>query len=602
LRLLSPRDRRLLGFSLAIQTATSLLDLAGVLLLGLVGALSVTVVQSQPPPDTVTALVDFIGLGALSGQQLIMVFAGTAAAVLLFKSLTSSYLTRRVFMFLANRQALVSGRLVKLLLERPLTFVLRRSSQETAFALIQGAGAATVTLLGQMSVAVSETALLIVLAGALLFFDPVVTLAAIVFFGVVAVALQWAMGDWAGRLGMASAEADISSLNAVQEALGAYREISVSNRRSNYIQRIQDLRWDAARVAANLAFIGMLPKYVFEAALVLGGLALAGFLFATQDAVAAVGTLALFLAAGSRVMPSLLRLQSAAIGMRGAAGSAAPTFRLASDLMSHTPRTTSDVGATFTHVKPAYMYPGFEPVVQVDNVTFAYPDSSEPALRDVSVRVDAGTSLALVGSSGAGKSTLADLVLGVLQPDSGTIRIGGQTPTEVVERWPGGVAYVPQEVLLASGSVRSNVALGLPQEFIDDERIWNVLERVHLADHVAKFPDQLETVLGDGGLKLSGGQRQRLGIARALYSDPRLLVLDEATSALDAETEAAISAAIASLEGDVTTILVAHRLSTVRHADVVLCLVGGAAVGLGTFDQVRVQVPELARQAELLGL
>lgn len=602
LSLLNRRDRRLLGLSIVVQMATSVLDLAGVLLLGLVGALAVTVVQSQPPPSAVMGVADLLGLGGLDGQQLIAVFAGAAAIVLLTKSVVSSYLTRRVFIFLANRQALVSARLTKALLERPLTFLQQRSSQETAFALIQGAGYATIQVLGQTSIAVVEASLLILLSLALLLVDPVVTLSAVAFFAVVAFGLQRAMGGWASSLGTRAASADIASLDAVQEALTAYREVTVSHRRLLYVERIEGLRWQAAKVTADLTFVGMLPKYVLEAALVVGGFALAGILFATQTAVAAVGTLALFLAAGSRVMPSLLRLQGATLILRGAAGAAEPTFLLAQSLGNPT-RDASERGrATAIAAAIDHGFPEFSASIELDSVSFTYPGASSPALSDISLRLEAGQSLALVGSSGAGKSTLADVILGVLMPDSGVVRVGGMAPSEAIEKYPGVIAYVPQEVVLANASIRENVALGLPLEIISDERVRDALARSHLEDYLTAHREGLETRIGEGGVKLSGGQRQRLGIARALYSGPKLLVLDEATSALDAETEAAINETIAALEGQVTTVIIAHRLSTVRHADLVVYLDGGEALGTGAFDEVRASVPALAYQAKLLGL
>ena len=602
LGLLSKRDRRLLGVSVGIQMSTAFLDLVGVLLLGLVGALAVTVVQSQPAPGAVTTLADFLGLGDLSGQQLVLVFAASAAVVLLTKSVLSSYLTRRVLIFLANRQALVSARLTKELLSRPLTFIQKRSSQQTAFALIQGASAATIQILGQMVIAATEIALLVVLAVALLILDPLVTIGAIAFFGLVAFILQKAMGGWAARIGTTAALADIASLNAIQEAVSAYREVSVSNRRDFYVNRIGKFRWQAAKVAADQAFIGMLPKYIFEGALVVGGFALAGVLFATQDSVVAVGTLALFLAAASRVMPALLRLQGAVLTLRGAAGTAGPTFELARDLDN--PLDIPEEVPDGVGIKAALRegHGDFTAEIMLQDVSVTYPGTNTPALQGVSLRIKPGESLALVGKSGAGKSTLADVILGVLDPDQGVAQIDGVLPGEAINRWPGAVSYVPQEVLLANDSIRCNVALGLPESAIDDELVWEALKRAHLDEYLRDQREGLDTQVGEGGLRLSGGQRQRLGVARALYTRPRLLVLDEATSALDAETEAAITDTIHQLEGSVTTVVIAHRLSTVRNVSHMIYLEEGVPVALGCFDEVRKQVPALERQASLLGL
>ena len=602
LDLLSRRDQRLLGISVAIQMATSVLDLLGVLLIGIVGALAVTTIQSQPPPSQVMQVVEFLGLETVTPQGLVLMFAGAAAAVLLAKSIVSSYLTRRVLIFLANRQALVSARLIRELLSQPLTFVQRRSSQETSFALIGGAGAATLGVLGYTVIGLSELSLLILMGGLLLFYSPWVALGAIAFFAALALLLQRVLGTWATRVGGEMATTEISSLNAVQEALGTYREITVASRRPMYVDRIQGLRWEAAKAAAGWQFINILPKYIFEAALVVGGFLLAGVLFATQDSVAAVSTLALFLAAGSRVMPSLLRLQGAALGLRGTAATAAPTFELAAAL----DKPTSDIHRSTDYPNLSKLirshYPGFEPTIQLDHVTFAYDDGTAPAVDGISLCVSAGQSIALVGRSGAGKSTLADLILGVLTPCSGVVRLGGLPPEESVTMWPGAVSYVPQEVVLASGTVRGNVALGLPSEAIDDDLVWEALERAHLAKFLKGSREGLETIIGERGVKLSGGQRQRLGIARALYTRPKLLVLDEATSALDAETEESISATIRALEGDVTTVIIAHRLSTVRSADMVLYLEGGKVVGQGTFGEVVRQVPALEKQASLMGI
>lgn len=602
LALLTRRDRRLLGLSVLAQMATSILDLAGVLLLGLVGALAVTTVQSQPTPAIVGQVAQAVGLGDLSEQALVSVLAGTAGVFLLSKSLISSWLTRRVFVFLANRQALVAARLARELLRRPLTFVHLRSSQETAYALIQGTGSATLLLLGHFVIVITEATLLIVLGAALLLLDPSVTLASIAYFGLVAMLLQRAMGNWASRLGATMARADIASLNAVQEALGAYREVSVAHRRELYAHRIQDLRWQSASVASDRLFIQQFPKYVFEAALVLGGLVLAGFLFLTKDSVAAVGTLALFLAAATRVMPSLLRLQGATLGLRDAAGAAEPAFSLARDL-GHPTDLESERGND-ADIRAAIDrgHEGFNGSITLTDVSFSYPGTHEESIQDVSLRVRAGGSLALVGRSGAGKSTLADLILGILEPTKGTVTVSGTPPSLTLGRWPGAVSYVPQETFLINGTVRANVALGLPEAAIDDARVWRALSRAHIADFLRDQRDGLDTELGEGGLRLSGGQRQRVGIARALYTDPQLVVLDEATSALDSETEEAISETLAELGGQVTTVVIAHRLSTVRHVDHMVYLEDGRILAQGTFEQVRQSVPGFARQASLMGL
>jgi ABC-type multidrug transport system fused ATPase/permease subunit len=375
-----------------------------------------------------------------------------------------------------------------------------------------------------------------------------------------------------------------------------------------YIAKYEALVGRYAQATASTTFIMEVPKYVLEATLYLGVLALGVAQFLVQkDLTQAAATVAIFLAAGLRVVPSLLRLQGAAITIRNASVSALPTFYLADALEQGESDTSvidrsSRIEARAIRERIAAGHGDFDSTVTVSNVSVTYLDSARPALMDASLTVPPGSSLALVGSTGAGKSTLADVIIGVLEPDSGSVTISGASPREAISRWPGAIAYVPQAVALVVGSVRENVALGLPVDAIDDDMVWEALERAHLADFLRDQREGLDTYIGERGMRLSGGQRQRLGIARALYTRPRLLVLDEATSSLDAETEVAIVQTLDELEGEVSTITVAHRLATVRRADQLLYLENGRIIARGTFDQVRDQVTDFDRQASLLGL
>lgn len=602
LRLLGRRDRRLLALAAAVQMATSLLDLVGVVLLGMVGSLAVSASSDQPPPAPITKALSHLGLTGLSTGALIAGLASTAAVLLLTKSVLSPLLIARSMRFLARREALVSTGLADSLFSRPLTFVQQRSSQQTAVALINGVNAATTQVLGQLVIAAAEAALLAVLAITLFGVNPPVALAAVAFFGLLSVGMQRMLGHRATAFRGRRRKADLASLVAVQEAAGAYREITVADRRALYVDRIRGLRTRATGAGASSQIITMLPKYVAEAALILGAFVLAAVLFTSQPMAVAAGTFAIFLAAATRIMPALLRLQSAALAIRGAAGEAAPTFALADALDYSGVETHRESPSGSIYVPQPGGYPDFAPSISLRDVTFTYPSSEGPALRGVSLDISAGHSLALVGSSGAGKSTLADVILGVLTPQEGDVAVGGLPPREAVRRWPGGIGYVPQDVMLSNDSLRANVALGIPGEFVDEGSVWDALRMAHLDEFVRALPEGLDTQIGERGLRLSGGQRQRLGIARALFSRPRLLVLDEATSALDAETEQAITGMLDELGDTVTTVVVAHRLSTVRHCDLVAYLEDGQILAAGKFTDVRALVPALERQATLMGL
>jgi len=392
----------------------------------------------------------------------------------------------------------------------------------------------------------------------------------------------------------------------MQHALRAYREVTVTGRRSLFIAKFQALRWDAAKVLADQFILAQIGKYVFEIGLIVGAGLLVLLMSLTKDLTAGIAIITVFLAASSRVFPSLLRMQAGLSNIRGAQGTASVTLSLLADLAAaeeaYSPPTIPPALAAEFNRSVHEGFPGFDGKVSVSSVSLGYPGASELALDSVTLDIPSSQSVAFVGKTGAGKSTLADVILGVLLPDSGSVLISGVQPFESVQRWPGAMAYVPQDVAVLTGSVRENVALGIPSEFIDNSLVWEALERAHLAEFLRSSRDGIDTLVGENGVQLSGGQRQRLGIARALYSRPRLLVLDEATSALDSETERLITQTLESLAGDVTLIIIAHRLATVRHCDQVVYMDSGRITGLGTFAEVRAAVPDFDRQAELLGL
>jgi ABC-type multidrug transport system fused ATPase/permease subunit len=606
LDLLSRRDRRRFFVVVILQMSTAFLDLLGVLLLGVVVALASSAATGQPVPATVSRVTSLLPIGDSSAVALAGWLALAAGLLLVTKSALSALFTRRILTFLANRQARVSRELAAALMSQSLLFVQSRSSQEVAYALTTGATAATLSILSSASSFLSEGALLGVLAAGLLVLDPWVTIFTVVFFVGVALALQRTMSSRTSSFGAANAEAEIGSVVTVQEAMKSYREVAVSSRRAFYVDRFGLLREQSAAAQANLAFVNAAPKYVLEVALVFGSALLVVSQVLTKDLSAALATITVTLVAATRIIPSLLRLQQGMLSIRWASGAAAATFGLVGELRS--PDATSadmlsaDLDGEVLVRAMEGEHLGFRGEVSVEHVSFRYPAAESDSISGISMRIPVGSSIALVGVTGSGKSTLTDLILGLLEPETGSILIDGRPPTQAIRDWPGAIAYVPQEVAMVNGAVRDNVALGLPSEAIDDDRVLEALRRAHLDQFLLSGREGINTVVGEHGVKLSGGQRQRLGIARALYTRPRLIVLDEATSALDAETERDVTDTLRELSGQVTAITIAHRLATVQHCDQVAYLERGHLAAIGTFAEVRAAVPRFDQQARLLGL
>lgn len=599
LSLLEPRDRIKYRFVVAIQMFLSFFDLAGVLLLGLVGFLAALSIQSSTAPEWVETLQDLLHLSDWSLINFTSLVAVVAAAFLISKSLFSLALTRQTYKFLGRQQTQVSIRLTKALLHSPLSWVESRPSQETAYSLTKAVSITVVSLLGAFAIALSETALLILLGIALLIINPAVTFAAILFFGLIGATLQIGLRRWLDSVGVELGITTVLGQQRLQEFLEAYREVTVLNRKEDYLQNLTKLWMRSGVAQGDEMFIMQVPKIAYESTLVLGAIALTGWQFATGSPAEAIAVLALFLASATRVLPSMLRLSSMIFYIRSGSGQAAILRPIANDLLNTETQFHPAAGSTPYSDSTNGI---FKPQISLDEVYARHGNAESFSLKNITLEIPEGARVALVGPTGAGKSTLADVILGMLVPEKGSVLISRKSPEIAIRQWPGLMAYVPQNVSLMSGTIRENVALGVNPIEIDDLRITEVLKQVDLEEFLRTERMGLDTAIGERGAKLSGGQRQRLGLARALYSRPRLLVLDEATSALDAHTEHLISNVLNSLAASVTTITIAHRLATVKSADLVIYLDKGEILARGTFEEVKALNTAFAEQANLLGL
>ena len=595
LNVLPKSDRSKIVFVMALQVALGCLDLLGVAAIGVLGALSVTGVQSLQPGNRVSKVLETLGLENLTFQEQVAILGLAAAGILITRTILSIIVTRKVFYFLSRRGAMISSDLVSRLLSQSLLKIQMRSGQETLYALTSGVNSIMLGVLGTATTLVADGSLLFIMLVGLFIVDPTIALTTLLFFGSMGLVLYRIMNIKAHKLGYLKSELEIASNEKIIEVLDSYRESVVRNRRNFYSREIGTLRLKLANVLAELQFMPNISKYVIESGIVIGAVLIAGVQFAFQDARHAVATLSVFLASGTRIAPAIMRLQQSLVQIKSGIGSAMPTLVLIESL-----KNVPLVQVTKDDLE--IVHKGFRSEVILTDISLIYPAKETNALTSVSFQVSAGKSVAIVGPSGAGKTSLVDVLLGVLPPSSGSVSISGENPLDAISTWPGAISYVPQDVSISNGTFRENVGLGYPKEVISDELVWAALEVAQLAEFVRALPSGLDTQVGEHGTKISGGQRQRLGIARAMFTQPKLLVLDEATSALDGQTEADISEAIQGLKGSVTVVMIAHRLSTVRNADQVLYMDGGKLVSQGTFEEVRSEVPDFDKQAKLMGL
>lgn len=594
-RVIPARSRKKLYLVIFIQVSLGILDLIGVAAIGMLGALAISGVESKQPGNRVLSALTFLQIENSSLQFQAAVLGILAAILLLTRTLLSVLITKRIMHFLSRRGAELSSILISDLLSKSILEINSRTVQQTIYLVTTGVNTMMLGVIGATIALVSDLTLLIVMSIGLFVVDPLISLTSTFVFILIGMSMYKFLHKKARFLGEEESGLSISSNEKISEILLTYRESLVRNRRAFYAKEIEKRRFALADVVAEQAFMPNISKYVIEGTIVFGALAIGATQFVMQDAARAVATLSIFLAAGSRIAPAILRVQQGSLQVKGSLGAVLPTL----EMLEKSNLETNKVNVLD---KPNFSHPDFEGNVKLKGVNFTYPGNNKEVVKDVTFDINAGEFIAIVGSSGAGKTTMADLIIGVLTPDSGSIKISGENPDRAISKWPGALSYVPQDVVIVNGTILENVALGYDLLDLERTHIWDALERAQLGDMVRSLPDGLDSLVGERGTKLSGGQRQRLGIARALFTCPRLIIFDEATSSLDGQTEQDISSAIYTLKGEVTLIVIAHRLSTVQSADKVVYLENGNVRSIGSFDQVRADVPDFDQQAKLMGL
>lgn len=589
---LSRKERFAYVFLVGLRALSGLLDVVGIALIGLLAGLAASNLDPAKP-----LVVLGITLPAVTQETLLLLVIGVLG-IFALKAVVAVSLGKFLSVFLARIESEKAEVIATYLFNGSLSGIQSLNKGEIVWGLMGSVSFAFSGLLSSLSTFVSEGLLLILVATTFCIVDPVAALFVFIYFGLIIVTIQLVIGHALKRAGLDSAEGNMESLVVVDDVLGAFREISIFNKQEFFVDKFVQARMKLAMSSGLITFLGGMPRYVVETALMLGVVLFVGFQFLTGQLATGLVTVGVFLTGGVRIMASLLPLQNAVAAVKNQVEQS----RVAQNLLTAAKRE-DPVSSTPSEIQTR-LNTSVEPDgplgVRIEGVSFTYPGATSEALSEINLGIAGGQHVAFIGPSGAGKTTIVDMILGLLKPSEGMITVGdGSLKIDDLLK-AGLVSYVPQNPGIVSGSIAANVALGVSPEMWDEERIVEALRAAHLEEFIDTLSAGIHSSVGNQSDALSGGQIQRLGLARALYLRPRLIVLDEATSALDASSEAFIADSLKSLGKNVTVIVIAHRLSTVQHSDTVFVVDGGKIAASGSFAHLRKTVPMVAEYVKLM--
>lgn len=587
--LLSPNEKIQFRRLVLLMLLAALLEAGGV---ALIYPFVMVVNQPTTAPNSPLLLALMQGLSLADSKQLAWVLGGFVLLFFLAKNLFLAFLYQFKYRLLFNSQVTLSSTLLQQYLAQPYPFHLNHNSSQLTVNLRDNALWIFSHLLDPLLVMLTEIMVLGLIILTLLMIKPWVSIWVLLGSGLLGFVFVLALKQSASRHGIEQQQ-HLQQMNLwLQQSLGSIKTTKLHHTESYFIQQYTHSAQHYATANAYHKTINRLPKPFFET-IVMSFMAL-GVMVAlayNQDLNHYLPLVAVFGLAALRMIPSI----NAIIGSLHHVQFYYPALEAICRDYHPIPRHPL--------ASPHAAHPplAFTDCITLNHIEYTYPNAPQAVLQGISLTIKKGQTIGLVGSSGAGKSTLIDIVLGLLPPTQGSLWVD-KTPltAEHLPAWQQKIGYIPQTIDFLDDSIKNNIAFAIPTAQIDNQRILQVLATVQLTDFIRNLPQGIETPIGERGVKLSGGQRQRLGIARALYRNPEILVLDEATSALDSLTEQAISHAISQLHGAKTILIIAHRLTTLQHADVIFYLAHGKIAQAGTYSELYVREPQFRKMVDQL--
>lgn len=570
---------------------SSLLDTLGI---GLIGPFISLVNNPKLIADNYWLNLVHVYLKLKSTNQFIALLGLIIIAIFYTKSFLYFYIQKYVYKFTFSHISRLRLRLMRGYLEVPYVFHLDQNSA----VIINNIVGETSNFCYSIALPILNTAansvVLLALTLLLLKTDSIATLS-ILGILLLAFGLYYQYKDKMAQWGKESHEANVEVIRIINHALGGLKETKVIGCAS-YFEEQANVQVQKYTTSASLASVfQILPRIAIESLLITF---IVGFtsisLILDQDSQNLISVLSIFAVASLRLMPSASQFISAFGTLRNYSHTLNKLYFELKQLEQEQPQvekglkypSSSTLGRLLNFEQPESQAMPFGEAIILDSVSYRYPDVSELALKDISLTIKKGQSIAIIGKSGAGKTTLVDVILGLLMPDGGDIRVDSTSIYNDLRSWQNLIGYIPQSIFLTDDTIERNIAFGVSDHLIDSQKLEKAIQAAQLVELVEQLPDGIKTAVGERGVRLSGGQRQRIGIARALYHEREILILDEATAALDSETERLVSEAINSLSGTKTMIIIAHRLTTVEHCDCIYLIEKGYVVKSGTYQEV----------------